>query len=157
MVGAGAYVPVRPGRLSAAGLMGIPQVVSTGALEYVCFGPRESIPPGMRRRKIYMHNPYNANMRVSPEEMAQVGRVMAERLNQAGGPTAVLVPMKGWSVYGGEGGPLHNPRGNKILLKALKSNLKRHIRYEEIDGHINDPQFADVSVGVLADLVKGLG
>jgi uncharacterized protein (UPF0261 family) len=156
VVGAGAYVPVRPGRLSAAGLMGIPQVISTGALEYVCFGPRESIPPGMRRRKIYMHNPYNANMRVSREEMAQVGRVMAERLNQASGPTAVLVPRKGWSVYGREGGPLHNPRGNKILLKALKRNLKRHIQYEEIDAHINDPQFADVCVGVLADLVKGL-
>jgi uncharacterized protein (UPF0261 family) len=156
VVGAGAYVPVLPGRLSAAGLMGIPQVVSTGALEYVCFGPRESIPPGMRRRKIYMHNPYNANMRVSREEMAQVGRVMAERLNQASGPTAVLVPRKGWSVYGREGGPLHNPRGNKILLKALKRNLKRHIQYEEIDAHINDPQFADVCVGVLADLVKGL-
>lgn len=157
VVGAGAYVPVRPGRLSAAGLMGIPQVVSTGALEYVCFGPRESIPPGMRRRKIYMHNPYNANMRVSREEMAQVGRVMAERLNQARGPTAVLVPRKGWSVYGREGGPLHNPRGNKILVKALKDHLKSHIRYEEIDAHINDPQFTDVCVGVLADLVKGLG
>jgi uncharacterized protein (UPF0261 family) len=170
VVGAGAYVPVRPGRLSAAGLMGIPQVISTGALEYVCFGPRESIPPGMRRRKIYMHNPYNANMRVSREEMAQVGRVMAERLNQASqvgrvmaerlnqarGPTAVLVPRRGWSVYGREGGPLHNPRGNKILLRALKRNLKSHIRYEEIDAHINDPQFADVCVGVLTDLVKGL-
>jgi uncharacterized protein (UPF0261 family) len=157
VVGAGAYVPVRPGRLSAAGLMGIPQVVSTGALEYVCFGPRESIPPGMRRRKIYMHNPYNANMRVSREEMAQVGRVMAERLNQARGPTAVLVPRKGWSVYGREGGPLHDLRGNRILVKALKRHLKSHIRYEEIDAHINDSQFADVCVRVLADLVKGLG
>lgn len=157
VVGAGAYVPVLPGRLSAAGLMGIPQVVSTGALEYVCFGPRESIPPRLRRRRVYMHNPYNANMRVSREEMAQVGRVMAERLNQARGPTAVLVPRKGWSVYGQEGGPLHNPRGNRILVKALKDHLKSHIRYEEIDAHINDPQFADVCVGVLADLVKGLG
>ena len=156
VVGAGAYVPVRPGRLSAAGLMGIPQVVSTGALEYVCFGPKESIPPGMRRRKIYMHNPYNANMRVSREEMAQVGRVMAERLNQARGPTAVLVPRNGWSVYGREGGPLHNPGGNKILVKALKDHLESHIRYEEVDAHINDPQFADVCVRVLADLVKGL-
>lgn len=157
VVGVGAYVPVRPGRLCAAGLMGIPQVVSTGALEYVCFGPRESIPPGMRRRKIYMHNPYNGNMRVSGEEMAQVGKVMAERLNEAHGPTAVLVPRRGWSVYGREGGPLHDPRGNKILVKALRRHLKSHIRYEEIDVHINDPQFADVCVRVLAELVEGMG
>lgn len=156
VVGAGAYVPIRPGRLSAAGLRGIPQVVSTGALEYACFGPRESIPRRMRRRKIYMHNPYNANMRASREEMARVGRVMAERLNQARGPTVVLVPRKGWSVYGREGGPLHDPRGDQILLQALKHHLKSHVRYEEMDLHINDPQFADVCVDVLANLVEGV-
>ena len=44
VVGAGAYQPVNPGRLTAAGRKGIPQVVSTGGLEYLCFGPRESIP-----------------------------------------------------------------------------------------------------------------
>lgn len=110
VIGAGAYVPVRPGRLTAAGRWGIPQVVSTGALEYLCFGPRESVPPRFRRRKIYMHNPYNANVRASRREMAEVGRVMAERLNEAKGPAAVLVPLKGWSVYGKKGGPLHDPQ-----------------------------------------------
>ncbi len=104
-----------------------------------------------------MHNPCNANMRVSREEMARVGRVMAERVNRARGPTAVLVPRKGWSIYGGEGGPLHDHRGNEILVKTLKRHLKRGIRYEEIDAHINDPQFADVCVDVLAELVEEEG
>ncbi len=156
VVGAGAYVPVRPGRLSAAGLMGIPQVVSTGALEYVCFGPRESIPPGMRRRKIYMHNPYNANVKVSRREMAEVGKVMAKRLNETRGSTAVLVPLRGWSIYGGEGGPLHDHRGNRILIEALKGHLKADIRYEEIDAHINDHQFADACVNVLLEFMEGV-
>ncbi len=156
VVGAGAYVPVRPGRLSAAGLMGIPQVVSTGALEYVCFGPRESIPPGMRRRKIYMHNPYNANVKVSRREMAEVGKVMAKRLNETRGSTAVLVPLRGWSIYGGEGGPLHDHRGNRIFIEALKGHLKADIRYEEIDAHINDHQFADACVNVLLEFMEGV-
>ena len=65
VVGLGAYVPVSAGRLKAAGAMGIPQVVSTGGMEYLAFGPRESIPRRLRRRKIYMHNPYNANVKVS--------------------------------------------------------------------------------------------
>ena len=99
VVGAGAYIPVRPGRLLAAGRSGIPQVVSTGALEYLCFGPKESITPKFRKRKIYMHNPYNANVMASREEMAEVGRVMADRLNQATGPAAVLIPLKGWSGH----------------------------------------------------------
>ena len=53
----------------------------------------------LRKRKTYMHNPYNANVKVSRCEMAEVGRVMAERLNAAVGPTAILIPLKGWSVY----------------------------------------------------------
>ena len=60
VVGEGAYVPVVPGRLTAAGRAGIPQVISTGGLEYLCFGPRETIPFKLRRRRITMHNPLNA-------------------------------------------------------------------------------------------------
>jgi len=90
VVGVGAYVPVHAGRLKAAGAKGIPQVVSTGGMEYLAFGPRESIPQRLRRRRIYMHNPYNANVKVSNAELARVAATMAERLNAARGPVAVL-------------------------------------------------------------------
>jgi uncharacterized protein (UPF0261 family) len=146
VVGAGAYIPVRPGRLTSAGAKGIPQVVSTGGMEYICFGPRESIPPGLRKRKIYMHNPYNANLGVSRKEMAEVGKTMAERLNGAKGPTAVIIPLRGWSVYGAPGGPLHDALGCKAFLKALRSHLHANVQYEEIDAHINDELFADLCV-----------
>ena len=149
VVGAGVYRPVNPGRLTAAGRKGIPQVVSTGGLEYLCFGPRESVPPRLRKRKIYMHNPYNANVKASRGELAEVGRVMAERLNAAQGPTAVLIPLKGWSVYGAPGGVLHDGPGNRRLLKVLKDNLRRDIALREIDAHINDGVFIDACVDQL--------
>ena len=154
IVGVGAYVPVRPGRMTAAGRKGIPQVVSTGAMEYLAFGPMESIPSRFRRRKIYMHNPYNANVRVSRKEMAVIGKVMAERLNDAKGPTMVLIPMRGWSIHGREGHPLHDPHGDKILLNNLKRNLKKDIGFEEIDAHINDPRFAERCVEALIGLTE---
>ena len=128
VVGAGAYQPVKSGRLKAAGTKGIPQVVSTGGMEYLCFGPKESIPPRFRNRKIYMHNPYNANVKASRKEMAQVGKIMAERLNQARGPTAVMIPLRGWSIYGAKGGPLHDAAGYKVFLEALKNHLKNRYR-----------------------------
>ena len=146
VVGAGAYVPVRPGRLSVAGRLGIPQVVSLGSIEYLCFGSRESIPLGMRRRKIYMHNPYNANVALSRKEMAKVGRIMAERLNEAKGPTAVFIPVKGWSVYGAAGGPLHDPDAYKIFLRAFQNHLHARIPIKEMDAHINDGFFVDACV-----------
>lgn len=154
VVGAGAYVPVRPGRLQTAGKIGIPQVVSTGGLEYLCFGPPESIPLRLRRRKTYYHNPNNANVKISRTEMAQIGAVMAERLNGAAGPVTVLVPTKGWSVYGSSGGPLYDPRGNAMLLLALKQKLNPSIPLREIDAHINDPVFADACAAALTAFIQ---
>ncbi len=154
VVGKGAYVPVVPGRMQAAARAGIPQVVSTGALEYLCFGPWESIPTSMRSRKIYMHNPYNANVKVTQKEMSEVGRVMAERLNQATGPVTVLVPQRGWSTYGSKGGAFYDPKGYRLLLTSLKRDLRRDIEYQEVDRHINEPLFADCCVETLLRLLE---
>lgn len=153
VVGAGAYIPVKPGRLRAAGAKGIPQVVSTGGMEYLCFGPKESIPSRLRKRKIYMHNPFNANVGVSRKEMARVGKTMAERLNEARGMTAVLIPLRGWSVYGAKGGPLYDEVGYKMFLKALKNHLGAHIRLKEVDAHINDGLFVDHCVKQLVEFM----
>jgi uncharacterized protein (UPF0261 family) len=150
VVGAGAYQPIEPGRrLKTAGLRGIPQVLATGGMEYLCFGPRTSIPVKMRNRKTYMHNPLNANVKASRGEMANVGRVMAERLNESKGPTAVLIPMRGWSIYGAPGGPLHDEGGYRFFLRALADHLKSGILMKKIDAHINDPLFIDACVNQL--------
>jgi uncharacterized protein (UPF0261 family) len=154
VVGTGIYRPVKPGRLKAAASKGIPQVVSTGGMEYLCFGARESIPMRFRKRRTYMHNPHNANVKASRSEMAQVGRVMAERLNDAAGPTALLIPMKGWSVYGAPGGPLHDGTGYRIFLETLKSRLRPSVMLKEIDAHINDGVFADACVDQLITFMK---
>jgi uncharacterized protein (UPF0261 family) len=154
VVGVGAYLPVKPGRLKAAGTKGIPQVVSTGGMEYLCFGPKESIPPRFRNRKIYMHNPYNANVKASRKEMAQVGKIMAERLNQAKGPVAMMIPLRGWSIYGSKGGPLHDGVGYKVFLETLKSHLKNRIVLEEVDAHINDFFFVDRCVEQLVEFMN---
>jgi uncharacterized protein (UPF0261 family) len=154
VVGAGAYLPVKPGRLKAAGAKAIPQVISTGGMEYLCFGPRESIPMRLRNRKTYMHNPYNANVKVSRREMARVAETMAERVNEARGPVAIVVPLRGWSIYGAKGGPLHDEVGYRVFLKALRQRLRDGIVLEEIDAHINDPVFVDRCVNRLVDFMR---
>ncbi len=154
VVGAGAYIPVTSGRLKAAGAKGIPQVVSTGGMEYLCFGPKESIPLKLRKRKIYMHNPLNANVGVSRNEMAQVGKTMAERLNEARGMTAVLIPLQGWSIYGARGGPLYDEGRYTTFLKALKNHLRADIGLEKIDAHINDARFVDRCVTKLVEFMN---
>ena len=100
-----------------------------------------------------MHNPLNANVGVSRKEMAHVGKTMAERLNEARGKTAVMVPLKGWSIYGAKGGPLHDELGYATFIKALKSHLRSHIRLEEVDAHINDAFFVDQCIKQLVEFM----
>ena len=86
--------------------------------------------------------------------MAQVGKVMAERLNGAKGPTAVLIPLRGWSIYGARGGPLYDEAGYTNFLKALKNQIRAHIRLEEVDAHINDALFVDRCVKQLVEFMN---
>lgn len=158
VLGDGAYRPVRPGRMTAAGRRGVPQVVSTGGMEYLCFGPPETVPARYRGRPTAMHNPVNPNIRLTADELARVGRVMAERLNAARGPVAVFVPLRGWSVYGAPDGPLHDPEADAALVRALGEHLDARIPVHRLDLHINEPAFADACADALLAMLKtGMG
>jgi uncharacterized protein (UPF0261 family) len=87
--------------------------------------------------------------------MAQVGKTMAERLNGARGPTAVMIPLRGWSIYGAKGGPLFDAVGYKVFLEALKNHLRTGILVEEVDAHINDLFFVDRCVKQLVEFMNG--
>ena len=152
VMGDGAYVPVRPGRLTAAGRRGVPQVVSTGALDYLCFVG--AIPPKYLGRPAALHNPVNPNVRLTGAELAVVGEVMAARLNSARGPAAVFVPLRGWSVYGSRGGPLHDPDADAALVRSLEARLDPRVPLHHVDAHINDPEFANTCVDALLAMLR---
>jgi uncharacterized protein (UPF0261 family) len=84
-----------PHRLEAAGEMGIPQIVSAGALDMVNFGAPETIPAKYANRTFYRHNPLVTLMRTTPEENAALGKTIADKLNKAAGPTVFMIPKQG--------------------------------------------------------------
>jgi uncharacterized protein (UPF0261 family) len=151
----GSYVPIRPDRLTAAGKKGIPQVVSLGGMEYYCGGPKESLPLShQKKRTIYMHNPLNANVKLTHEELKKTALLMASRLNESCGKVRVLIPLRGWSVYGKPDGPFYDPPGTKLFLKTLYKNLNTKICFvQEIDAHINDEDFSDACVKALLEII----
>jgi uncharacterized protein (UPF0261 family) len=151
------YAPIRPGRLTAAGRRGIPQVVAPGGLEYLCFGPAETVPKQLRGRPTHHHNPYNLNVRATAEELGRVGGELAARLNGARGQCAVLIPLRGWSEVGSPGGVLHDPEANSALIEALRGRLRPEIPLLELDMTINEPAFAQKAADTLADLLDDSG
>ncbi len=67
----GGFLSAGPDRLTAAGKAGIPQVVSTGALDMVNFYAPESVPARFTGRTFYTHNANVTLMRTTAEENAR--------------------------------------------------------------------------------------
>jgi uncharacterized protein (UPF0261 family) len=141
------YGPARPGRLTTAGRLGLPQVVLPGGLDYFVFGPPDSVPAAYRGRAVHQHNPYNTNIRAAAAELRAAGDEMARRLRDARGPVVFIDPLRGWSHVGRTGGPLWDAEGNEAFRRALCAGLRGSaVRYVEIDAEINAPAVVDAIV-----------
>jgi uncharacterized protein (UPF0261 family) len=139
---AGGALSAGPDRLEAAGETGIPQVVSVGALDMVNFGPPETVPEKYRGRQFYRHNPQVTLMRTTREENAALGRIIADKLSRAKGPTTLMIPTRGVSLIDVEGKPFHDAAADAALFAALKANLSAKVKVVEMDTDINDEAFA---------------
>jgi uncharacterized protein (UPF0261 family) len=133
-----------PDRLRVAGRHGLPQVVVPGCVDFFNQGARDTVPERYRSRKSYFHNPVATLVRLSAEEETELGRVVAERLNEARGPVRVVAPTRGFSLADAEGGDLWDPDADRAFLDALRDALRPDIPYEAVDAHVDDPAFADL-------------
>lgn len=139
---AGGVLSAGPDRLEAAGEMGIPQVVSVGALDMVNFGAPETVPERYRDRSFYRHNPQVTLMRTTAEENAELGRLIAAKLGRAKGPTVLMLPLRGVSLIDVAGQPFHDLAADRALFEALRANLPANVGLVEMDTEINDETFA---------------
>ncbi len=149
----GGYYDAGPERLETAGSKGIPQVIVPGCLDFIAYSPPEKIPEDIKKRKLFWHTPEVAIVRANKEEMAAAGKIMVEKLNKAAGPTAVLIPLKGFSPGNKEGKNLYDPEADKAFVQALKNDLKPDVKVIEIDAHINDETFAEQAVDILCKMM----
>lgn len=147
-----------PNRLEAAGKMGIPQVVSVGALDMVNFGPWDTVPKEFKDRNLYKHNPTVTLMRTTAEENVGLGKMISQKLNMANGATVLMLPLKGVSGIDAEGQPFYGPEEDKALFDTLRNDVdKSKVEIVEVDQHINDPAFAKAAAQKLVDLMSAVG
>lgn len=140
-------------RLTAAGLHGIPQVISVGALDMVNFGPPETVPEKFKARRFYQHNPTVTLMRTTPDENDQLGKEIAQKASAAKGPTAVLVPKGGVSAIDAPGKPFAWPEADAALFASLRLWMAPQVELTEREEHINDPAFARLAAETLLRLM----
>ncbi|HJZ54928.1 MAG TPA: Tm-1-like ATP-binding domain-containing protein [Gemmataceae bacterium] len=151
---AGGVLSAGPDRLTAAALKGVPQVISVGALDMVNFGPPETVPERYKGRRFYQHNPTVTLMRTTPEEMDQLGKEIAQKASAAGGPTAVILPLRGVSAIDAQGKPFWWPEADAALFQSVRNWIAPGVELVELDLHINDPAFAAACVEKLLKMMR---
>ena len=151
----GGVLAAGPNRLEAAGFMGIPQVVSVGALDMVNFGPFKTVPEEFKNRNLYKHNPTVTLMRTNVEENIKVSRKIVEKLNNATGPTVMMLPLNGVSMIDAPGQPFYGKEEDEALFNELRIGLNRDVvELIELNNHINDQEFAEAAAQKLLDLME---
>ena len=179
-------------RMTAASDMGIPQVVAPGGLDQSAYNGMAQFNPeylqdfktGKRRGfhgtdLPYVHNEGVTIMVPTLDEIVELSTYMAERLNKTVGPTAFVIPMRGWSAYdqseelatrergwakGNGDGPVWEPdetypqwsRRATLMWRELKERLD-HSKVDLIatDNHILDSDFSELMETIVWDMING--
>jgi len=148
----GGILSAGPKRLTAAGEMGIPQVVSVGALDMVNFGPRETVPEKFAERKFHVHNASVTLMRTTPAENEQLGKEIARKVAAAKGPVAIMLPLQGVSAIDRAGQPFDDPLARAALYNAIRTH-RQSTELIEIEAHVNDAAFAEGAAQKLVQMI----
>ncbi len=149
----GGVLSAGPTRLEAAAKTGTPQVVVPGCIDMANFWARATVPERYQDRNLYEWNPNVTLLRTNVEENRRMGEIFAEKLNQATGPVAVFIPMRGVSMLDSEGEPFWDPEADRAFRDALKANLRSDIPVYELDHNINDPEFAEAVANKLLEFL----
>jgi len=132
----------------------IPYIGSVGALDMVNFGGIDSVPEKYKNRLLYKHNAQVTLMRTTKEENIQMGKWIADKLNQMEGPVRFLLPEGGVSGLDAPGQPFENEQARTALIEALEETVETTSDRQLIrhPAHINDPAFAALAVSAFKDL-----
>jgi len=150
----GGVLNAGPTRLDAAGKAGVPAIVTPGCLDMVNFGEPATIPAKFAGRTFYHHNPQVTLMRTTPEECAELGRILAEKVNAYTGPVSVLLPLKAISIISAPGQPFHDPAADAALFASIKQHVRSGIPVVELDCEINAPEFALACAEALLGMLR---
>ena len=152
-VGGGIYA-VGEQRLRTAASMGIPYVVTPGALEMINLGSEDTLTEEQKQRVLYHHSPSSVKMRADKRDMRRAADLFAGRLADNSGNVAVLIAEKGFSSVNVAGQVFYDPEADQAFIEELKDKSDKTILIKTLDYHHNDQEFADECVKTLLDIIS---
>jgi uncharacterized protein (UPF0261 family) len=138
----GSVVNAGADRLTNAGAIGIPQIVSPGCADLIDFAGWQEIPAGYRNRPFHAHNRLIKSSALTGDERRALIRDVARRLDGAKAPVAFLMPLEGVEEWDRDGGPAHDPDGLAAMVDEVRLAIRHPIQLTELPCHINDAVFS---------------
>lgn len=148
----GGVLTAGPERMDAVARAKVPCVVAPGCLDMVNFGEEASVPARFAGRTFYIHNPQVTLMRTNAGECAELGRILAEKVNRYSAPAAILIPRRAISVISAAGQPFHDAEADEALFSAIRETAR--VPVSEFDEEINSPVFARACAERLLELMR---
>jgi uncharacterized protein (UPF0261 family) len=150
----GGVLSAGPERMDGAARQKLPQVIAPGCLDMANFWGPDSVPDRYKTRRLYHWNPNVTLMRTTPEENAELGRILAEKANQSTAPVAIFLPRQGVSILDSPGGEFWWPEADEALFAAIKKHVREDIAVTEVDGNINDAAFAEAVTRKMLEFLR---
>lgn len=153
----GSSISAGANRMTAAGRSGTPQIVSIGCYDLVDFIGWQDVPARLAGQEVHAHNRLLSSVLMTPEQRREMARDMGRKLEQAEGPTKLVLPIRGGNEWDREGGPLSDPVGLEAFLDEIRTVCPDNVDLVEIDAHINDDLFVATALEIFDDWVaRGL-
>jgi len=145
---------IGPQRFEPAQGQSIPRLVVPGGLDCAVLEfTRQDIPDQYKDRKIFFYD-FRSAIRLNEEETRTLAGQLSEKLNKDPSNIKILIPLQGWSEADREGGPLYDPPMNQFFTEYLRERLDSKIEFQDIDLHINDPEFGEIAAQVMDGMVQ---
>jgi len=144
----GSVVNAGSDRLEAAGRRGVPQIVAPGASDLIDVQTWAPLPAAYAGRPYHAHNRLIASVTSTREERVALAHCIADKLNQATGPTAFLLPRRGIHAWDLPDQPLHDPDTHAAYCEAFRLSIKPPVELHDLNLHINDAAFVDQALAV---------
>ncbi|NQU10172.1 Tm-1-like ATP-binding domain-containing protein [bacterium] len=143
-----------PERLTTAGKLGLPQVLAPGAIEVLVFNEPETVPEKFRGRPLIRHSPQITDLRLNRDEMAELGREVARRLQHTKGKAYFMIPTAGYDSYAVAGQAFHDPEADAAFVAELERHRPANIEILKRATHLEDPAFATEAAERLISLIQ---
>jgi len=145
-----------PERLTAAGKLGIPQVICPGGIEVLAFwvNEGEALPERWKGRKEIRHSSLITTVRCNKEEMLEAAKEVVKRLKYTRDKAVFMIPKEAYSLYSKKGMAFFDPDANSVFADYIKENLPDNFQIIEIDSDLTDPEFVEEGVNQLIKLIE---